>query len=188
MPTDYKHRAQPKASGRKKKSSCTVWFFAGVIVGLFASGLLWLKMSPSVQNQPGVARPAKPAPAPVKQEAPKPDFQFYEILPEMEVVIPREELVAPKKKTAPLTPSSAPQTAGRYVLQIGSFRKAEDAERLKAKVALLGVETETQRVSINDSETFYRVISGPYSQKQANDLFNRMKKNGIKPLVVKLKN
>ncbi len=36
-----------------------------------------------------------------------------------------------------------------YILQMGSFRKFADADRMKARLALIGIEAEIQRVSIN---------------------------------------
>jgi len=190
---DYKHRA---ASSSRKRKPCrhNVWFFAGVLVGLFAAGLIWLKVNPALDGGTPriVSRPAPPKPRP-EEQAPKPQFTFYDVLPEMEVVIPREELKAPpkpKKTTAPppdkeKKPAAAHGT--RYVLQLGAFRKAADAERLRAKAALIGVETEIQRISINGKNTYHRVRSRAYDRARADRLYARLTQNGVKPLIVKLK-
>jgi cell division protein FtsN len=190
---DYKHRA-----GSKKKSggntSCGFWFFGGAIVGAFAVGLLWLKLGGDLGNGPvpGVSKP-KPSIAQAKRDTPKPTFEFYTILPEMEVVIPDEELVAPDApegthgKTE--TPPPATTREGEdYILQMGSFRRFEDADRMKAKLALIGIEADIQKVSINNRDTYHRVRSGPYhGQTQLNAARKLAKQNNISSLVIKLK-
>jgi cell division protein FtsN len=189
---DYKHRAGSKKKSRNS-GSCSVWFFGGLVAGAFVVGLLWLKMGNNLGTAtvPGVAKPkisdSKPA-----RETPKPTFEFYTILPEMEVVIPDEELVAPESSDAPnahaetATPSVVDGTS--YILQMGSFRKFEDADRMKAKLALIGIEAEIQKVSINNRDTFHRVRSGPYqSQTQLNAIRKLAKENNIASLVIKLK-
>src|SRR5690606_32586753 len=87
---------------------------------------------------------------------PKPRFDFYRMLPNYEVVIPEHEDVAADEE-APV------QDAGVYVLQAGSFRKAEDADRLRAQLALLGLESRVQRVTIDGTDTWHRVRVGPVS-------------------------
>jgi cell division protein FtsN len=75
-----------------------------------------------------------------------------------------------------------------YILQMGSFRKYQDADRMKAKLALIGIEAEIQKVSINNRDTFHRVRSGPYrGQRQLNAVRNLAKENNIATLVIKLK-
>ena len=170
----------------------------GLIHGLIAGGavgLLWLKMDADLSRAPvpGVSQPQPSTDRP-KQETPKPTFEFYTILPEMEVVIPDEELMAPEPppasgSPAPVeTPRTAIQPGTAYILQMGSFRKYADADRMKAKLALIGIEAEIQKVSINNRDTFHRVRSGPYqSQRQLNAVRQLAKENNIATLVIKLK-
>ncbi len=192
---DYKHRARSKRKKSQGNASCSIWFFGGAILGAFAVGLLWLKMDADLSRAPvpGVSQPQPSAERP-KQETPKPTFEFYTILPEMEVVIPDEELMAPEPppasgSPAPVeTPRSAIQPGTAYILQMGSFRKYADADRMKAKLALIGIEAEIQKVSINNRDTFHRVRSGPYqSQRQLNAVRQLAKENNIATLVIKLK-
>ncbi len=194
MPHDFKHRATTSGNEKKGPCRCNLWFFAGVLLGLFTAGLIWLKVNPALDgNTPRVSHhtpPPKPRPA---EQAPKPRFTFYDVLPEMEVVIPREELKAPpkpKRAAAPKTPPKGNKSAARgvrFVLQLGAFRNAADAERLRAKAALVGVETEVQRISINGKNRYHRVRSKAYDRAEADRLYARLIRNGIKPLVVKLK-
>jgi cell division protein FtsN len=192
---DYKNRARSKRKKSQGHASCSIWFFGGALVGAFAVGLLWLKMDADLSQAPvpGVTQ-HKPSASQTKPETPKPTFEFYTILPEMEVVIPDEELVAPEPprasgSSAPVeTPPSAFQQGTAYILQMGSFRKYADADRMKAKLALIGIEAEIQKVSINNRDTFHRVRSGPYrGQRQLNAARKLAKENNIATLVIKLK-
>lgn len=191
---DYKHRAGSKKKKSKGNANCSIWFFSGAIAGAFIVGLLWLKLGANLGNAqvPGVTQ-SKPTPSAPKNNTPKPTFEFYTILPEMEVVIPDEELMAPEPSEPVSSPRVAPpepalQAGTAYILQMGSFRKYQDADRMKAKLALIGIEAEIQKVSINNRDTFHRVRSGPYnSQRQLNAARNMAKENNIATLVIKLK-
>ena len=73
-----------------------------------------------------------------------------------------------------------------YLLQLGSFRKAADAEKLKARLAFMGVETRVQKVTINNNDTFHRVRSGPYrSKKELDEVRAMLTRNNIKTIVIK---
>jgi cell division protein FtsN len=155
--------------------------------------------------------PASIAPSPQTQAKPpaKPRFDFHQILPEMEVVVPDEELSAaapppPKPTPKPLPPktqhkpeqsevqqvhkpdkSATDRTS--YLVQIGSFRKASDAERLKAKLALLGIQARIQQVTVN-GKAYHRVRAGPYKGKQeVNKTRTRLSSNGLESIAIKLK-
>jgi cell division protein FtsN len=198
---DYKHRATPHVKRKPiRNGSTALGFFGGFIAGAFVMGLVWLKFGPELAagRIPGVT----PTPAPSRQSAPdntpKPQFEFYTILPEMEVVIPDEEIVPPEaaRTTAETPPkpvpvddrSEQPRTQQAYILQMGSFRRFEDADRMKASLALIGIEAEVQKVTINNKDTYHRVRSGPYrSEAQLNRVRKLAKDNNISTLVIKLK-
>lgn len=202
---DYKHRVNPSVKSKKASSGSTaLGFFGGFIAGAFVMGLVWLKFGPELAagRVPGVTPPAPHAGEAKKDNTPKPQFEFYTILPEMEVVIPDEE-ISPSREvavaavpaaTAETTPVQADDPAKEavskeaYILQMGSFRRFEDADRLKASLALIGIEAEVQKVSINNKDTYHRVRSGPYrSQAQLNRARKLAKDNNINTLVIKLK-
>ena len=191
MPRDYKSQAASRSKANQSPPGW-VWFIGGLLVGLFFSGLAWLKLMPpavpGVTQQPA-RQQVEPAPAiDPEAEAPRPRFDFYTILPEMEVVVPDPE---PLPESAPQIPRTIaeqkPLSSERYMLQMGSFRKFADADRLKASLALVGIEAEIQKVSINRGEIFYRVRSGPYGRDKVNSLSGRLKTNKINSLVIKLK-
>jgi len=197
---DYKTRANPKP--KQQQTSGWIWFFAGLLVGLFAAALVWLKFgqlptNPAAPPKPTTTRAQAQAPVkakPVEQKKalpPKPRFDFYTVLPEMEVVVPEPEpdpipqQASQKQATLKGSPAA---TGSAYMLQMGSFSKYEDADRMKASLALLGIKAEIQKVTINNKETYHRVRSGPYrSSQQVNQLRAQLQKNGVSSLLIKLK-
>lgn len=57
----------------------------------------------------------------------------------------------------------------QYLIQAGSFRNQEDADRLRARMALMGVEAEIQSVQIEGGETWHRVRVGPITDRDRAD-------------------
>jgi cell division protein FtsN len=93
-------------------------------------------------------------------------YAFYEMLPKFEVVVPEKDKdVRPDIKSVPETRS------GTYVLQVGSYRNFADADRVRAKLALLGIESNVQKVTV-DNDTWHRIRIGPISKL---DDLNRMR-------------
>ena len=66
---------------------------------------------------------------------------------------------APASAVAP--PAPAPGTASGYLLQVGAFPSAADAETLKAKLALQGFVANVQSVNVG-GQTYHRVRLGPF--------------------------
>ncbi|MCP4284898.1 MAG: hypothetical protein GY792_10665 [Gammaproteobacteria bacterium] len=191
MPRDYKSRANTRQQ-KKRPVPGWVWFIAGLVVGLFFSGLAWLKLLPadgktatgSVISKP-TSKAKQQAPA-HKSSTPKPRFDFFTILPEMEVVVPEPEVV-PRVSAKQKSAQKSATKSDRYMLQMGSFRKYGDADRLKASLALVGIQAEIQKVKIDNGEIFHRVRAGPYSPAKVKLLSARLKENRINSLMIKLR-
>ncbi|MCP4995248.1 MAG: cell division protein [Gammaproteobacteria bacterium] len=195
MARDYKRRAAP-ARKKQKQPNCWIWLLAGLLVGGFGTSLVWMKLGPldtgqlflssgggdSKLNGTSTRSARKPAP-----DAAKPRFDFYTILPEMEVVVTDledEPASRPRKAVTQGKPVSKP--AGAYMVQVGSFRNYDDADRLKASLALVGIKAEIQKVK-SGGKTYNRVRSGPYSLEQAKKLRSKLAQNKIDSLVLKLR-
>jgi cell division protein FtsN len=163
-----------------------VWMLFGLTLGLVVAAGVYFRAPPrapqsvaATSNAPAAARATAPAPDRPEArgargtrtsdaEASEQRFDFYEILPQFEVVVPEVETAA-----GPTTPSRpAVQEPGSYVLQAGSFSALGDADRLKARIALLGIESRIQRVTIDD-DVFHRVRIGPISDL---DRLNRIRR------------
>lgn len=183
MARDYKHRAQPKAK-KKQPASCWAWLLAGFLLGALSVGLAWLKLgTDAVQDQQWISdKPAKSETKASRPAAPAPKFDFYDRLPEMEVVVPDEEL--PPRRPAPAGGSAKP--AGPFLIQVASFKKAADADRLKAQLTLLGMAVRVTRVKVDDGDTWHRVRVGPYDSRKALDAARkRLADNGMRGIVIK---
>jgi cell division protein FtsN len=93
-------------------------------------------------------------------------YAFYEMLPKFEVVVPEKDKdVRPDIKSVPET------RRGTYVLQAGSYKNFSDADRVRAKLALQGIESNVQKVTV-DNDTWHRIRIGPISKL---DDLNRMR-------------
>ena len=113
---------------------------------------------------------------------PESRFDFYDILPRYEVVVPEVESVS----NAPAAPQAAVEAPGSYILQTGSFRSHGDADRMQASLALLGIESRIQRVTIDD-DVYHRVRVGPISDlDQLNRLRAQLRGAGVDSLMMKV--
>ncbi|KAA3622410.1 MAG: hypothetical protein DWQ08_12855 [Proteobacteria bacterium] len=128
------------------------------------------------------------------------DFDFYMVLPEIEHIVPDTAQVEETKETEPsnkpaeTTPvQSAPDRQGspaaraRFELQAGAFVRESDADRLKARLALEGLESRIQKVTIEGRGDFYRVRLGPFDDSGQLSAVNRkLASIGIKALRLKI--
>ncbi len=136
--------------------------------------------------------PAHPAPQAVAATPPTPEekqrFEFYRILTdnkqEGDGHAPKSGVARPANPTpaavsaANTQPSAA--KAGDYFLQAGSFSTAEDADKLKARIALIGLEASVQPAVIPGKGVRYRVRLGPYhTSGDMNKAVASLKQNGI---------
>jgi cell division protein FtsN len=104
-------------------------------------------------------------------------------------VIPDHDLVDEGKQTSNDSKGKTEQSGPtRYIIQAGSFRSLEQADRLKARLALYGIEATIQTVTINNNDTWHRVRIGPMTDLSAlNKTRKRLQDNGIATMVVKEK-
>ncbi len=189
MARDYKHRANTR---KKKRPTVAWWKWLAVIIllALFVFFLNFLSnVTPEiVQKQQtrsiAVVKAPKKITKPKHQDVvPKdPEFNFYTILTEEEVVVPeyeintrsREEKVGKQKKT-------------KYLMQAGSFRNFVEADKLKAHLALLGIESRIEKATIGDT-IWNRVRMGPFkSASNVAEIKKQLKENGITAKVTEMK-
>jgi cell division protein FtsN len=129
------------------------------------------------QHQTTVSTPKESAPVKKKQRH-EPRYDFFTLLPEKEVIIPDYEIKTRKRE----------EKVGKvgnthYMMQAGSFRNNKDADRLKAKLALIGVESKIELARIGDVN-WYRVKLGPFlSMSAVETVRQRLRKNFIDAVV-----
>jgi cell division protein FtsN len=130
---------------------------AGVLTGGVLSFLLYLTTLPPGGPGPGETAAPESAGAPQVAAAPKPRFDFYKLLPEQTIDVD----VAPAEVAQPRTATTAGEL---YLLQAGSFRQREDADRRRAELLLLGLEPRVEETS-GDNGRWFRVYLGPFESR-----------------------
>jgi cell division protein FtsN len=231
MPRDYKHRVN-----RRKRKTLSPWLgvAAGLLIGLFVAFLVYIKLQ-AKPDEPVYVQEILPPPAAATTQQdvheaesndpdatpppPKPRFDFYTLLPEIEVVVPDEEIEQSRKpppavvapvteaaepaasepppapaatapEPAPVKPVAkpAPAATGTYYLQVGSFSDAGKADAFRAELALMGLQTSIQRVTINSKDTYHRVRVGPFGTLDELDRTRtRLNKKGIDSTPIKVR-
>jgi cell division protein FtsN len=163
MARDYaKNRqggARKKPSPRKKTSAKSAGtgglriFLAGLLSGVFLSFLAYLASIQDTGRAPGETAGAGPA-----ATTPEPSYEFYTLLPEQ-----RYEVDIPPRAVEPAADIATPARE-TYLLQAGSFRTLEDADRRRAQLLLLGLEPTVQE-SDTDNGRWHRVYLGPFDRR-----------------------
>jgi cell division protein FtsN len=182
MARDYKHA---KRGGGKKSGSMN--FFVGLGLGLaVALGVHFYHQQTidklrTARNEPQ-SDGKKSTPAPTAKN-PRSDEQldFYEMLPKFEVVVPEKD-----KDVRRNTPGTQVDKPGAYVLQAGSYRNFADADRIKAMLALQGVTSKVEKVTI-DTDTWHRVRIGPIRDlKNLDETRRKLREIQIDAIVIKV--
>lgn len=187
--------------GNKNSTPALLWLFTGILLGL---GLAWYGASKGWIATPKAEPAAAGTTVSPRDETPlademksgtnktsKSQYDFFTVLPEMEVVVPEQELSASKKAEAAAQASAqtsdepVASDADNYILQVGSFRASADAEQMKARLALQGFAAQTQTVKVND-ETWHRVRIGPVAgASKADAMRTQLSQAGIDSLLMK---
>ena len=174
MSRDYK--SPSKSNSRKKGSNLFLGLFLGYVLGLVSAIGVWMYIhqapSPFIQNEkPEVSTKIKlskngdialkemlildNSQSQTKDPNEKTRFEFYEMLPGNEEPVTEIEL----QKAA-----EQPLLKDKYYLQVGSFKDTEDAENLKAKIAMLGMEAYVQSADLSEKGMWHRVRVGPFTK------------------------
>jgi len=124
------------------------------------------------------AKPAAPAEKPASAAQTKPRFDFYKILPGTEEAVTDKEF-----RRAP--PASAKEV---YFLQAAAFQNPSDADNMKARLALAGIEAQIQTATLPDGKVWHRVRVGPFnSQEELSKSRAALKENNIDPNLIKVR-
>ncbi|KAB2898472.1 MAG: SPOR domain-containing protein [Dokdonella sp.] len=180
------------------------WLLGGIVIGAALMALVfandWLpllrkKDGPQPNAQATAPRESEP---PVAEARPRKNYDFYQVLPEAEVVIPDAELSAKAQAeqqartggtsappTLPAGAAPSPSAGGRYVLQTASYPDPRGAEEAKARLALVGFSAQVLPVTIN-GKTWHRVRVGPYATASELEAAKRaLADNGINAIALK---
>ncbi len=182
-----KYRKPPDPSSRGR-------FAGGLALGLaVAAGVHFYHAGPPGWAGGGPDRGAEAADG----GEPPFEFDFYDYLPKKQVPVAEPPPAASTPAAAPQrtaaarpapgrtapdrppaadapapAPAPAPATAAaegvQYLLQAGSFRKMEEADKLRASLALAGYESRI-RTTRHDGDEWHRVVLGPFRDRAAAD-------------------
>lgn len=193
-------RAAKKSSG----GSTLLGVFIGLILGLaLAAGIaVYINKTPipfldkskpaekavapkAGSTTPNLADTLKPAPE--KAAGDKPRFDFYKILPGQEEPVSEQQIKQAAKEAAKAT-AEGKDLKDVYLLQAGAFQNPADADNLKAKLALIGLEAVVEPTNLAEKGMWYRVRIGPYTKiDDLNRTRSTLAQNGIEATLVKVK-
>lgn len=191
MSRDRKTVRRPARSPSASSGGTLIGIFIGLMMGAsIAAGAAWyftranpFQSAPSAPRLPAAdqqpaALPGKPGDRPVIKQ----DFDFYKILPQGDNV-PGAQVVANPPMPVPV-PDAKP--AERMYLQLGAFENAAEADNLKARLALAGVEASSQRGQMTDGRTVHRVRVGPFAgPEEMNPVRSRLAAAGFSATVTR---
>jgi len=192
--TVKRNRASNRRGIKTSSSGIPAWFWllGGILIGL---GIAFALMSKGYLPELKQHLPAMDIEAPGSAESAlieddnsqaskprKPRYDFFTVLPEMEVVVPQQEL---SRKAEPSPDARPGSVQDSYILQAGSFKNQADAEQMKASLALLGSVANIQMVTVN-GETWHRVRIGPFEgARKADEMRRMLSDNQIDTLVMR---
>ncbi len=163
---------------------------AGILIGMalgliIAGGMAWyILKTPSsfVNNMPHETfKPAQEADKAAPQPKPgasdvgedKPRFEFYKVLTD------KQDSTTPAQTQSSSKAGDKTTARESYFLQAGAYVSAEEADKLKAKLAMLGLEANVQNANMGD-KTIHRVRLGPYkNEDEVKKISAMLKQNGI---------
>lgn len=190
-----------RRSSRNERQDYPGWLYGafGLAIGLSVAAAVWFSdrrsaapapvaeirepasMEAALDRNSDAAGVAQNASSGDQEEPKKSRFDFYEMLPAFEVVVTEEAASTPRD----VEPKAVVQP-GVYVLQAGSFTTYADADRRRAELALQGIESGIQKVTIDD-KTYHRVRIGPTDDlDELNLLRSRLRAAKIDALRIRL--
>jgi len=186
MSLDYKQVAMPRPDS---PGSFLIGLFFGFLLGLGVAAGIAVYFFKTPMPFSDKARPAEKAPSvaqtppdpakPVATEE-KPRFDFYRILPG------REEQVTERQIREAAKQASASKDT--YFIQAGSFQNPADADSVKARLALLGLEASVEPADLAEKGVWYRVRLGPFKRlDEINRIRQQLAQNGVDASLVRIK-
>ena len=145
MAQPTRHKSTKRTSRRKQHKQGFPYvasFLALLLIGFIAYFVFAVDKPPVVQptqNKASIKEEKLP-------EKPQPEWDYVDALKNKKVEV---DIPVQTKPTKP------------YQMQCGSFRKKDDAETLKARIAFQGLESQVKKTG-----NWYRVILGPYDRKR----------------------
>jgi cell division protein FtsN len=190
---DYKPTSQ-RSNGKSKGKPFITGLLLGLLVGvgLSVGVALFVKKgdspftasSPRLEQHKQADPDADTSALPKDEENGKPRFDFYTILPGSESPVTEQEIKQNEEKAEK---QAEPAANENYYLQVGAFQTEQEADNMKAKLALLGMEAVVQTATIPDKGIWHRVRVGPFTGlEQINKARSDLARNGFKADLIKV--
>jgi cell division protein FtsN len=194
------YQTSPKRARGQSGHPLMTGVFIGVLVGLVLAlaVALYLNKAPSpfvsrdktTEPDKNAAPAGKAIPKSESDKPPSPAQTAKGVEPKTRLdfytILPGKEEVVPDKDVSRASPSSGASRVV-YYLQAGAFQNASDADNLKARLALAGLEAQIQTATLPDKSVWHRVRMGPYTNAQELDkVRTALKENKIENAVIKV--
>ena len=165
-----RRRKSQARRGGDRRVPIWIWLLGGMLIGLGLSAALLIherggrlagpRPNPSAQAPREPEAPLAPA-TKAEPERQKPRYDFYTLLRERETRVSDQEL-AEKVRAETAQKAAEPAPRERYLLQAGAFRDLRDADAVKARIALAGLQARVETANVNGAPV-HRVRLGPYA-------------------------
>lgn len=185
MAHDYAHRPQRTRTAAVPAGRFHwVSFVAGVGLGIAVT--VAGAMLPGWLAKERVAVPVTAA-SPADVQPTKGDattrYEFYERLPRVRVGTDTTPYGGGASTPAPA--DALPQESPEFVLQAGSFRNREDADRLRVSLEEVGFNAITTAVTLGGGTTRHRVLVGPFdSEPEVHRALTQLRERDIDALLM----
>ena len=153
-----KTQAQRRSGEGQSRGKGLRLYVAGVLTGVFLSFIGYLGTLPD----PAVSATETGTPKPPEVVIQRPRFDFYTNLTQ-ESIDEVQDTVEPAADVR--KPPTATELPEPYLLQAGSFRQHDDAERRRAQLLLLGLEPVIEEISSSNG-IWFRVYLGPFESRE----------------------
>jgi cell division protein FtsN len=187
-PAKKLEKAPPRRGG-----STFLGILIGLVLGLFiALGVAWyINKLPSPWSAKAPPPKTTPPPYAAKDTTPAPKAPAPQAKEAAAERSPQTAQEPPAKDSSEPVAADKKSTAGAretFFLQTGSFQNAPEADNLKARLALLGLEATIQQRTLPDKGVWHRVRVGPYTDvEELNRVRDVLKQNNIEVALVKVR-
>ena len=177
MLTDYARQNKPPQRNHKRILLTIVVLLIAILLPLSMFYMRYHKTAHhKAQKNAAVKKPSSQL---KKSNNTAPQFDFYTLLPKMDVPIPKTKTPVPTIQNKNVT----------YALQVSAVRSHRGAKRISKRLSHLGYRAYIQSYQSSTGNTWYRILVGPYQTIYAADSDQRQlhNKNHLESLLLRIK-
>lgn len=165
------------------------WLLLGMVIGCGSTfSFLYYRQAHKLTTPPpqvAVVNKVKKVDKPIRN---KPQFDFYTMLPAMQMEVAKKTVEKSPSKSAKVKTTPA-QSARQYFLQIAAYNRAADAEAMKLKLLVMGYKASVQTAKNANQKTINRVWVGPFNSiNQAQTVKKQLNQKHYDSILLSLSN